>query len=81
MKIVPNRFEFIFTPTHTSWLNIIEMFFSKIARSFLRGIRVESKEELKFRIIKYLDEINEISTVFRWKWKMDKIVIVKNIAY
>lgn len=81
LKTVPNRFEFIFTPTHASWLNIIEMFFSKMARSFLRGIRVKSKEELKFRIIKYLDEINEIPTIFRWKWKMDEIAIVKNILY
>jgi len=81
LKTVPNRFEFIFTPTHASWLNIIEMFFSKMARSFLRGIRVKSKEELKSRIIKYLDEVNEIPTVFRWKWKMDEIAIVKNIAH
>ena len=34
----PGRFEFIFTPKHGSWLNMIEMFFSKIARSFLRHI-------------------------------------------
>jgi len=81
LKTVPNRFEFIFTPTHASWLNIIEMFFSKMARSFLRGIRVKSKEELKSRIIKYLDEVNEIPTVFRWKWKMGEIAIVKNIAH
>lgn len=81
LKTVPNRFEFIFTPTHASWLNIIEMFFSKMARSFLRGIRVKSKEELKCRIIKYLDEVNEIPTIFRWKWKMDEIAIVKNILY
>ncbi|PIU29444.1 MAG: IS630 family transposase, partial [Candidatus Hydromicrobium americanum] len=81
LKTVPNRFEFIFTPTHASWLNIIEMFFSKMARSFLRGIRVKSKGELKDRIIKYLDEINEIPTVFRWKWKMDEIAIVKNILH
>jgi transposase len=80
LKTVPNRFEFIFTPTHASWLNMIEMFFSKMARSFLRGIRVESKEELKSRIMKYLDETNEIPTMFRWKWKMDEISIVKNVA-
>jgi len=44
LKTVPNRFEFIFTPTHASWLNLIEVFFSKMARSFLRGIRVSSKD-------------------------------------
>ena len=81
LKTVPNRFEFIFTPTHASWLNIIEMFFSKMARSFLRGIRVKSKDELKSRIVKYLDEINDIPTIFRWRWKMDDIAIVKNVLH
>jgi len=33
------RFEFTFTPTHGSWLNLIEGFFSKFARSVLRHIR------------------------------------------
>ena len=71
----PNRFEFIFTPKHGSWLNLIEMFFSKMARSFLRGIRVKSKEELKTRILKYLDEVNTDPVVFRWKYKLDEIIV------
>jgi transposase len=41
------RFTFTFTPTHGSWLNLIEGFFSKLARSVLRHIRVSSKHELK----------------------------------
>lgn len=81
LKTIPGRFEFIFTPTHASWLNIIEMFFSKMARSFLRGIRVSSKSELKQRILQYLDEVNSIPTIFRWKWKMDKISIVRQMNY
>jgi len=28
----PNRFEFVFTPTHGSWLNMVEGFFSKMTR-------------------------------------------------
>jgi transposase len=43
----PHRFEFTFTPTHGSWLNLVEGFFSKLARSVLRHIRVASKQELK----------------------------------
>ncbi|MEM0940716.1 MAG: transposase, partial [Bacteroidota bacterium] len=42
----PGRFDVVFTPKHGSWLNMIELFFSKIARSFLRHIRVERKQEL-----------------------------------
>jgi transposase len=47
---VPGRFEFTFTPKHGSWLNLVEGFFSKFARSVLRHIRVASKQELKERI-------------------------------
>ena len=70
---VPNRFEFIFTPKHGSWLNLIEVFFAKMTKQMLRGIRVSSKQELKDRISKYLDEVNEIPVVFRWKYGLDSI--------
>lgn len=72
---VPNRFDFIFTPTHGSWLNIIETFFSKATRSFLRAIRVKSKLELKERILQYIDEVNQMPVIFKWKYKMDQITI------
>jgi transposase len=73
---IPNRFEFIFTPTHGSWLNLIESFFGKIARTLLRGIRVKSKEELKTRIEMYLREVNEEPVVFRWKYKLETLSVV-----
>ena len=69
----PWRFHFVFTPTHASWLNIIEMFFSKMARSMLRGIRVESKDELKARMLKYIQDLNNEPVVFTWSWKMDEV--------
>jgi transposase len=69
----PDRFEFVFTPTHGSWLNMIEGFFSKLTRQMLKGIRVTSKEELADRIYKYFDEINEDPVVFRCKYKMNEI--------
>jgi len=75
LATVPNRFEFIFTPTHGSWLNIIETFFSKMTRSFLRGLRVKSKAELKERILKWLDEVNSFPTVFRWKYKIENVEV------
>ena len=67
----PGRFKFVFTPVHASWLNIIETMFSKMARSFLRGIRVNSKNELKSRIDDYFDGINREPTEFVWRYKMD----------
>jgi transposase len=72
----PNRFEFVFTPKHGSWLNIVETMFSKMARSMLRGIRVASKQELIHRIHLYFEQINGDPVIFRWKFKMDEIPIV-----
>ena len=63
----PNRFLYVHTPKHGSWLNLIETFFSKISRTFLRHIRVETKDELKQRILKGIDEINAAPVVHRWK--------------
>ncbi|HIJ68907.1 MAG TPA: IS630 family transposase [Deltaproteobacteria bacterium] len=71
----PNRFEFIFTPKHGSWLNLIESLFAKMAKAFLRGLRVQSKEELSARILKWLDEINESPVIFRWKYGLDTISV------
>jgi len=71
----PNRFEFVFTPKHGSWLNLVEMFFSKIARSLLRFIRVQTKEELIERIYKGIEELNQSPVVFRWRYKMDEITL------
>ena len=45
----PGRFEYVHTPKHGSWLNLIECAFSKMARTFLRHIRVTSKDDLKQR--------------------------------
>lgn len=75
LKSRPNRFEFIYTPKHGSWLNLIEIFFSKMTRAFLRSLRVSSKEELKQRIEKYLDEVNAAPVVFRWKYKLDEATV------
>jgi transposase len=63
----PNRFIYVHTPKHGSWLNLIETLFSKMARTFLKKIRVQSIENLKERILKGIEEINEEPVVHRWK--------------
>lgn len=73
LEAVPQRFQFVFTPKHASWLNIIESLFSKMTRSMLRGIRVSSKKELIERICQSLDEINEMPVIFKWKYRMDEM--------
>ena len=73
---VPNRFEFVFTPKHASWLNLVETFFSKVARTVLRGIRVTSKDELKERLERYIDELNAEPVVFRWTYGIEDAIHV-----
>lgn len=68
-----DRFVFVFTPTHASWLNMIESFFSKMTKQMLKGIRVHSKAELSERIYRYFDEINLDPVVYHWTYKMDEI--------
>src|SRR5262250_4015680 len=65
------RFEFTFTPKHGSWLNLIEGFFSKLARSVLRHIRVKSKHELKERLMAFIADINNEPVVHTWRYKID----------
>ena len=64
------RFEFTFTPKHGSWLNLVEGFFSKFARSVLRHIRVTSKHELKQRIMAGIDDVNRYPVVHTWSYKL-----------
>ena len=68
-----DRFVFVFTPTHASWLNMIESFFSKMTKQMLKGIRVSSTDELSERIYRYFDEINADQVVYHWTYKMDEI--------
>ena len=65
------RFQFVFTPKHGSWLNLLEGFFAKAARSVLRHIRVTSKHELKQRIIGFIDDLNRDPVIHRWRYQID----------
>ena len=73
LKEHTDRFEFTFTPTHGSWLNMIEMFFSKMERCFLKHLRVKSKDEFIKRMTAYIEELNDEPVIFRWKYKMDTV--------
>ena len=66
------RFTLVFTPKHGSWLNLVEGFFSKLARSVLRHIRVASKQELKDRILAAIDHINRDPVVHTWTYKLNE---------
>lgn len=77
LNAVPGRFEFVFTPTHGSWLNLVEGFFSKLTKQMLNGIRVSSKEELEHRIYQYFEEINQVPIPYHWTYNLDDIDLEK----
>ena len=77
LNTIPGRFEFVFTPTHGSWLNMVEGFFSKMTKQMLNGIRVTSKDELESRIYKYFEEINEVPVPYHWSYSLDEIDLEK----
>lgn len=79
LATVPGRFEFVFTPKHGSWLNMVESFFSKMTKQMLRGIRVKSKAELVERIYLYFNEVNAEPVVFHWKYNLDDIDVSEEI--
>ena len=62
----PNRFKYLLTPTHGSWLNIVERLFGKMARNFLKQIRVSSREKLRQRFLKGIEEINQSPVAHYW---------------
>ena len=79
LDTVSGRFDFVFTPKHGSWLNMVERFFSKMTKQMLREIRVNSKEELTERIYLYFDEVNEEPVVFHWKYNLDDIDVSEEV--
>ena len=58
---------------------MIDGFFSKMTKQMLKGIRVESKEELERRIYLYFDEVNREPVVYHWSYKMDEISVTEAI--
>ena len=44
-----------------------------MTKQMLRGIRVDSKQELIDRIYQYFDEVNKEPVIYHWKYKMDEI--------
>jgi transposase len=57
-----------FTPTHASWLNQVELFFSILERRLLRRGEFDSVEQLADRIIAFIKDYNRRAAPFRWTY-------------
>jgi transposase len=56
------------TPTHASWLNQVELFFSILERRVLRNGEFGSVDELAARIIAFINDYNRRAKPFRWTY-------------
>jgi transposase len=58
---------FHFTPTHASWLNQIEIWFSILVRSTLKGASFTSVKHLRQAIDAFVAAYNPTATPFQWR--------------
>ncbi len=55
-----------FTPTHASWLNLIECWFSILVRAALRGASFTSPQQLREAIDEFIQSYNQTAVPFEW---------------
>lgn len=68
------RFHFHFTPTHASWLNLVERFFGLLTEHALRRGSHTSTVQLRAAIDEYLVAHNEDPKPFKWTKNADEIL-------
>ncbi|HSQ57213.1 MAG TPA: transposase [Gemmata sp.] len=67
-----HRIRFVYTPKHTSWLNQIELWFSILVRKLLRRSSFGSIEDLKARILAFIDYFNRtMAKPIHWLYSVE----------
>jgi len=56
------------TPTHASWLNQVELFFSILERRVLRRGEFNSVDDLADKVIAFINDYNRRAAPFRWTY-------------
>ncbi len=62
------RWSFQFTPTHASWLNQVEIFFSILARRLLKHGAFTSEEDLAEQMLAFVEAYNQTAKPFKWTY-------------
>lgn len=70
-----HRIQFVYTPTHTSWLNQVELWFSILVRRALKRGNFPSLEALRERILAFIAYYNQTAKPFQWTYKGRPLVI------
>jgi transposase InsO family protein len=72
LKDPGHRIRLVYTPKHTSWLNQIEIWFSILVRKLLRRSSFTSLEDLRARILAFIDYFNRtMAKPIRWLYSME----------
>jgi DDE superfamily endonuclease len=67
-----HRIRFAYTPKHTSWLNQVEIWFGILVRKLLRRSSFTSVEDLKARILAFIDYFNRtMAKPIRWLYSVE----------
>lgn len=61
------RFQMHFTPTSSSWMNVVERFIGDLTEDGVREGSFTSVKELKDSIVAYLEQPNRAAKPYRWK--------------
>ena len=65
-----HRIRFLYTPRHASWLNQVEIWFSILPRRLLNRSSFKSTEELRERLLAFIDYFNRtLAKPFKWTYK------------
>jgi len=69
LQSADHRIRFVYTPKHASWLNQVEIWFSILVRKLLRRASFSSKENLRQRILAFIDYFNKaMAKPFKWTY-------------
>ena len=69
MEDPAHRIRFVYTPRHCSWMNQVEIWFSILARRLLKRASFTSLEDLRTRVVKFIDYFNAVlAKPFRWTY-------------
>ena len=69
------RFVIHYTPTHSSWLNLVERWFAELTNKRIRRGSWEGKRQLERAILEYIHQWNRSGTTFRWTKTAGQILV------
>lgn len=72
---VTHRIQFVYVPKHTSWLNQVEIWFSILVRRVIKRGNFSSVDDLRDRIVAFIEYFNQTAKPFRWTYTGRPLVV------